>query len=490
MSAAEFRRLGHRLVDRVGDFFESLPERRVAPGESPAAVRALLRCGGLPKHGSSADALLDEVAQLLFDHSLHNGHPRFMGYITSSAAPLGALADLLASAVNANLGKWDLSPLASEIETQAVHWLAELIGYPTSCGGLMVSGGNMANLHGFMAARRAKVPWDVRTAGARNGAERITVYASRETHTWIETAADVSGLGTDAIRWIATDDQLRIDLDALERQIAEDRESNCLPILVVGTAGNVSTGAVDPLPQLADLCADHDLWFHVDGAYGAPAAALPEADAALRALNRADSVALDPHKWLYSPLEAGCTLVRDPAALTNAFSFHPAYYHFVDGAVDEPGQNFYELGFQNSRRFRALKVWLGLRHLGREGHTRLIREDIALASRLFERVAAHPEFEPLTQHLSITTFRYVPEGLSTGSSGAEAYLNRLSEALLDETQRSGELFVSNALLGERYALRSCIVNFRTCAEDIDVMPDVIARLGRALDAKLRPDALR
>lgn len=490
MSGAEFRRLGHLLVDRIGEFFDSLPERRIAPGDPPKSVRERVGFAGLPQRGASADALLEETAQLLFDHSLHNGHPRFLGYITSSAAPLGALADLLASALNANLGKWDLAPIACEIESQTVQWLAELIGYPTPCGGLMVSGGNMANLHGFMAARKAKIPWDVRTTGVCGKAQPSTVYASHETHTWIEKAADTSGLGTQAIRWIASDDQLRVDVDALARQIAQDRAAGYLPLLVVGTAGNVSTGAVDPLVELADLCEAENLWFHVDGAYGAPAAALPEASAELRALERADSVALDPHKWLYSPLEAGCTLVRDAATLEDAFSFQPAYYHFADAAAKDPGLNYYELGYQNSRRFRALKVWLGLRHLGREGYTRLIREDIALAERLYERIAAHAEFEALTQHLSITTFRYVPDGVSREVAGAEAYLNQLNRTLLDEVQRSGEFFVSNAILDGRYALRSCIVNFRTSAGDVDAMPEVIARKGRALDARLRPEELR
>jgi glutamate/tyrosine decarboxylase-like PLP-dependent enzyme len=490
MSGAEFRRLGHLLVDRIGEFFDALPDRPITLGESPKSVRARICAGGLPERGAPADALLGEAAQLLFDHSLHNGHPRFQGYITSSAAPLGALADLLASAVNPNLGKWDLAPIACEIESQTVRWLAELIGYPSSCGGLMVSGGNMANLHGFMAARKAKIPWDVRTDGVSANAQPTTVYASRGTHTWIEKAADTSGLGTQAIRWIDTDEQLRIDVDAVARQIDADRAAGRLPLLVVGTAGNVSTGAVDPLPELADLCEAQDLWFHVDGAYGAPAAVLPEAAEELKALKRADSVALDPHKWLYNPVEAGCTLVRDPASLENAFSFQPAYYHFAEGAAEEPGLNYYELGFQNTRRFRALKVWLGLRHLGREGYTQLIREDIALAGRLYARVAAHPEFEALTQHLSITTFRYVPDGVSLRAAGAEAYLNELNQVLLDELQRGGELFVSNAILDGRYALRSCIVNFRTGAEDIDAMPEAIARTGRVLDARLRPGALR
>src|SRR5690606_26365894 len=225
----------------------------------------------------------------------------------------------LAAAINANVGKWDLSPVASEIETQTVRWLAQLIGYPVPCGGIMVSGGNMANILGFFAARRAKLPWDVRAAGVGADARRPAVYASRGTHTWIEKAADLAGLGTDSIRWIATDREQRIRIDELERQIALDRAAGRLPILAVGTAGNVSTGAIDPLGALADICREQGLWFHVDGAYGAPAAVLPEAPADLRALREADSLALDPHKWLYCPIEAACTLVRDPQALAAAF---------------------------------------------------------------------------------------------------------------------------------------------------------------------------
>ena len=207
MDASEFREAGYWLVDRISEFFESLPERCITPAESPNTVRRLIGDSGLPSAGTPAAALLDEAVDLCFDHALHSGHPKFLGYISSSADPLGALADLLAAAANPNLGKWDLSPVASEIEAQAVRWLAELIGFPVPCGGLMVSGGNMANFLAFIAARRNKAPWDIRDAGVYGDPRRLTAYASRETHTWIEKAADVSGIGTGAIRWIDTDSQ-------------------------------------------------------------------------------------------------------------------------------------------------------------------------------------------------------------------------------------------------------------------------------------------
>lgn len=481
----EFRAAGHRLVDAVAGFLASLPDRPVTRAETATEIRALLGDGTLPKHGTPADALLDETARLLFDHSLHNGHPRFLGYITSSAAPLGALADMLAAGVNANLGKWDLSPIASEIEAQTVRWIAELIGYPGG-NGIMSSGGNMANFIAFMAARTARADWPIRAQGLRGGPQ-LTVYGSRETHTWIEKAADVTGLGTDAVRWIDTDGQQRLRPDALEAQLATDRAAGHVPFIVVGTAGNVSTGAVDPLTTLADICTQHELWFHVDGAYGAPAAALPDAPADLRALARADSVALDPHKWLYSPIEAGCTLVRDPEVLAAAFDFQPPYYRLTDDAPD-PGLNYYALGMQNTRGFRALKVWLGLRHVGRAGYVDMIGADIELARRLYRLADAHDELEAIAQNLSITNLRFVPLDLSTDDAAQADYLNELNSALLERLQKSGEAFLSNAIIDSRYTLRACVVNFRTTAADIDAVPEIIARIGRTLDAERRPAA--
>ena len=259
MSAVEFREAGHLLVDRIAGFLESLPARPIAPGESARTVRELIGQGDLPAKGTPAVTLLEEIAPLLFDHSLHNGHPRFFGYITSSAAPLGALADLLAAAVNPNLAMWDLAPVASEIEAQTIRWLAELVGFGKTCGGLMVSGGNMANFLGFMAARRAKAPWNIRETGTYGDPRRLVVYVSKETHTWVQKAADVAGLGTAAIRWIETDTQQRMNVASLRQQVEQDIAAGHLPFLVVGTAGNVSTSAVDPLPAIHQVAREHGL---------------------------------------------------------------------------------------------------------------------------------------------------------------------------------------------------------------------------------------
>jgi glutamate/tyrosine decarboxylase-like PLP-dependent enzyme len=341
----------------------------------------------------------------------------------------------------------------------------------------------MANFVCFLAARQAKAAWDVRAKGM-DGA-RLRVYCSKETHTWIQKAADIAGMGTEAIRWISVDDEMRMDTKALREQILKDIEAGDRPALVVGNAGSVSTGAVDTLPELAALCREFDLWFHVDGAYGGLAAMLPDAPDALTGLREADSVAVDPHKWLYAPLEAGCALVRDPEKLRAAFAYHPVYYHFGVEAT-----NYFDLGPQNSRGFRALKVWLALQQVGREGYEQMISEDIRLARALFERISQNGELEGLTQALSITTFRFVPADLDCGDDEAASYLNELNLALLTRLQGSGEAYLSNAVVHGKFALRACIVNFRTSLADIEALLPIVLRMGRALDLEMRPAHLK
>jgi aromatic-L-amino-acid/L-tryptophan decarboxylase len=476
----EFRALGHRLIDQIAEHLAALPTRPVTPAESSNNVRAALNTDrALPENGADPGALLSRAADLLFEHSLFNGHPRFFGYITSSAAPIGALGDLLASAVNANCGSWTLAPMAAEIEAQTVRWIADLIGFPSSAGGLLVSGGNMANFVGLLAARAAKADWNIRATGLRPAGRQLVMYASEQTHTWIQKAADLFGFGTDAIRWIPADRHQRMRVPDLLRRIQIDRDAGDVPFLVVGTAGSVSTGAVDPLGEIGGICREQGLWFHVDGAYGALAASVAGAPADLRALGRADSVAVDPHKWLYAPLEAGCALVRDSTLLRNAFSYHPPYYHFQDDVV-----NFVDYGPQNSRGFRALKVWLALQQVGRAGALQMIADDMALARELHAMVARHPLLEALTQGLSITTFRYVPADLREriGTPDVEAYLNTLNQDLLTRVEQSGEAFLSTAVIDGTHALRACIVNFRTTRADLEATTELCARLGAAADA--------
>jgi len=483
ISTEVFRNSGHQLVDRIAAFLDSLPQRPVTTGESPSAVREALGAQrSLPQHGTDPAQLLDHATDLLLEHSLFNSHPRFWGYVTSPAAPIGVLGELLAAAMNSNCGAWVLSPMASEIEAQTIRWIAEMLSYPVDCGGLFVSGGNMANIVCFLAARQAKAGWDVRTKGMVGA--RMRAYCSKETHTWIQKAADISGIGTDAVRWIDVDDESRMDVAALREQIRRDIDAGDQPFLVAGAAGTVSTGALDPLPELAAVCREFDLWFHVDGAYGALAAVLPDAPSAFAGLKEADSIAVDPHKWLYAPLEAGCALVRSADKLRNAFAYHPPYYHFGDEAI-----NYFDLGPQNSRGFRALKVWLALQQVGREGYEQMIADDIRLSRAMFERIPEHPELEALTQGLSICTFRFAPMDLKNGSDGCAAYLDQLNRELLTNLQQGGEAYLSNAIVHGKFALRACIVNFRTSLEDVEALLPIVVRIGKQLDAEMRPAEL-
>jgi glutamate/tyrosine decarboxylase-like PLP-dependent enzyme len=478
LSKEEFKKIGYQLIDRISEFNDNMDARPVTYGESPAELKEILGSTPLPEQGKDADELIQQTTELLFNHSLFNGHPKFLGYITSSATPIGALADLLASTVNPNVGGQILSPIATEIEKQTIQWLAEFIGYPSNCGGILVSGGNMANFTAFLAARTAKAPKNIKEDGLTGLSKKLVVYCSKTTHTWIDKASILFGLGSDAVRWIPADEQNRMNIDQLEKSISEDLNRDHLPIMVIGTAGDVSTGSVDDLEAISKICSRYDLWFHVDGAYGVPAAVVPEYRKLFKGIDQADSVAMDPHKWLYSPLEAGCTLVRDPQHLLDTYSSNPEYYKL--NHYDQE-QNYFEFGLQNSRGFRALKVWLALQQVGRQGYEKMIREDITLSKLLYELADGHPELEAVSNNLSITVFRYLPED----SSYEQDYLNELNEELLNTLQLGGELFLSNAVVNGNYCLRGCIVNFRTSEKDIREIIDIVVRVGRSTHEKLK-----
>ena len=463
-----FQKMGYELIDKISHFMNTMGERPVTTNKSNKEIAALIGTTSLPENGSSPDELLARTTDILMENSLLNGHPKFMGYITSSPAPIGALADLLAATINPNVGAQILSPVATEIEKQTIQWLAEFIGVSPSYGGILVSGGNMANFTGFLAARTAKAPKEIKEKGISNATNQLTVYCSDTTHTWVEKAVILFGLGTDSIRWIPSDAKNKMNISLLEQKIEEDVKSGCTPMMIVGTAGDVSTGSVDNLQEIARVSKKHNSWFHIDGAYGVPAAIVPKYKALFNGMEDADSIALDPHKWLYSPLEAGCTLVKNPQHLIDTFSSHPEYYNFSDN-----DHNFYEFGLQNSRGFRALKVWLALKQIGKKGYIQMINEDIDLAKVLFDAAKNHPEMEAVTHSLSIATFRYVPKGNQT-----EAYLNTLNEELVNTLQAGGELFISNAIIKGNYCLRACIVNFRTSEKDIAEMIEIIVREGR------------
>lgn len=497
MPPEEFKAAGMQLLEKIGSFLSDLPHKPVTTAEQPSAIRAHLVHKELPKEGMAAADLLVQASDLLFDHSLFNGHPRFWGYITSSAAPIGALAELLTAAVNANVGAFVLSPMATEIEKQTIEWIGEFVGYSPQSKGVFVSGGNMANFIGFLAARRATMQ-GIRESGIPRIAEREMsqdnsqpiseqsetpkhlVYCAQGTHTWIQKATDLFGFGTDSIRWIKIHDSGQIDCQDLQNTIASDVQKGHHPFLIVGNAGSVSTGAIDDFEKLSAIAKTFHTWFHIDGAYGAPAAGLEENKEQFKGIELADSLALDPHKWIYAPLEAGCLLVKDARLLTDTFNFHPEYYNF-DGREDDSPVNMVDYSMQNSRGFKALKVWLILQQLGSNGLKDLIRKDIFLAAELNDKLKQLANFRVFTKHLSIVTFQYVPEN----NNGDTAYINTLNQHLVNKLQEGGKVFLSNAVIHGNYCLRVCFVNFRTQVGDLDFLIDLVKVEGEALHKRLQ-----
>jgi aromatic-L-amino-acid/L-tryptophan decarboxylase len=478
-----FRSIGHELVDRLGHFFNALHDGPVWRATSGDELARLLGRGPLPSAGADAGALVTRAAELCLEHSVFVGHGRFWGYVHGAASPLGALADLLASALNSPVTSPRTGPVSSAIEGQAVRWLAELVGFPAG-GGLFLSGGSMANLVALRAALHARLPWDIRELGMTHPrAAAVRVYATRETHTSIAKALSLLGLGTRALVEIAVDAAGRMSPDDLVRRVTLDRDQGLEPLVVVGTAGTTSTGAVDPLPAIAAVCRERGLWLHVDGAYGAPACLSPLAPPDILGLREADSLVVDAHKWLYQPLEAGCVLVRDPRLLYDAFCVQSSYYSLSGAPRADELLPLRDQGPQTSRGFRALKVWLSLQHLGRDGYAARVNEDIELARHLYALAARHPELEACSQGLSITTFRYVPSALARDAETHRAYLDDLNREIVARLQDSGVAYPSHTTVRGAYVLRACVVNFNTTRADVEALPALVADLGARLHAE-------
>jgi aromatic-L-amino-acid/L-tryptophan decarboxylase len=476
-----------RAVDLYDEFLRRLPELPLTHGEPATAVRAAVAID-VPEEPMPEDELFAYLRELVFEHSFFAGHPRFMAYVSGAGTVPGVGADLLAAGVNMNVGGWVLSPGATEIELNLTRTFASWFGLPEGSGGIIVSGGAMANFVALKAARDHRAGWDVRAAGVAGGPP-LTMYLSEETHVVSVRAADMLGIGSDAVRKIPVGDDDRVDLDALADAIARDRETGMRPFAVVASAGTVATGAIDPLSEIADLCEREGLWFHVDAAYGGPAAFTDDLRPLFAGIERADSIAFDPHKWLYTPLTGGCVLLRDVEMLPESFSY-TASYTFQDKATTGRGVDGGQLGPQFSRGFWALKVWLSLLAHGRRAYAERISHDAALARYLGARAEERADFELVCPvGLSICCFRYVPPDLGDAPD-REPYLDHLNERLMTAAQQDGRVFFSNAILRGRFVLRVCIVNFRTEADDLDAVLDVAAEIGARLDAELRPESLR
>lgn len=481
------RDLGERVVSLWEQLLESLPSLPVGTRRTYSDVRnAVTR--DVPEDPVPVDELMDYLSTLALSESAYPGHPAFMAYISGAGTIPGAAADLLAAALNQNLGGWLLSPGATEIELQVLRWLSRELGLGERSGGILTSGGAMANFTALKCARDRIAGWDVRDRGIRDGGQ-LVLYASDEAHSVIDQAADMLGIGRDWVRHVPTDEAYRMRVDELVAAIREDRRAGHRPLAVVATAGTTATGSIDPLVDIAGVCQAEGLWMHVDGAYGAAAVLAPQLRPLLAGIERADSVAIDPHKWLYVPLACGCTLVREERTLPESFAAERASYLYEDKEGTGRGTDLGNYGPQFSRGFVALKVWLSLLAHGRAAYARRIQHDADLAQYLDSRVRERPEFESMAPvPLSIACFRYVPPELGRGPhpESVELYLDELNERLLIGMQLDGRTFCSNAVLGKRFVLRACIVNFRTEAEHVDLLLDVAAELGAQLHRGSQP----
>lgn len=478
--------IGDRMLNIAAAASTHWQERRPSPAASAADVRARFR-DPLPESPVDITRLVSRIEEDIVPFGAYNGHPRWFAYITASPVPISVLGDLVASALNQNLGLWRLAPAATAIELQTVDWIKELIGFPGTAEGVFVSGGQMANVVAHTVLRDLKAPWDVRRYGARgptSDAPRLFIYASQELHYCHQQAAELLGLGREAVRLVPVDASYRMRTDALKAMIAEDRAKGDLPIAIVGTAGTVGTGAVDPLAELLAVARTEDLWFHVDGAYGAFAVLAPSHPATLDAIAEADSVACDPHKWLYSAIDAAVVLVRRTGLLQRSFEFHASYLA-AEGSAEQV--DLFERSPENTRPFRALKVWLSLQAYGRSGYREMIERNLELAAYMEDLVESTPSLVlAAPRELSIVCWRVEPPGLTD-----RVRLERLQTDVIQELEARGIAIVSSAQLsGGRTAIRACIVNFRTTREDVEAVVQETAAIGRELAAEARPETER
>ena len=488
LSSSEFRALGHKLVDRLADFFEGLPVKSLPSNLTDTRISQLIEGQTLPDYPQSVEKVLDQQTELLCNYAISTSHPRFLAYIMGASTPLAALSDLLASAISPPMTSYATSKLTVAIEAQTIQWMANLLGYPNDCSGLFLSGGSIANFVAVQVGMNHAFGPEIRQTGLTKArAAQACFYASFESHSSLIAAAEMSGLGRQAVRLVKVDASGCMDIDDLICQINADRQNRFRPFMVVGTAGTTSRGAIDPLARIATICKNEDLWFHVDGAYGAAAIVSPEAPAEIRNLCLADSLVIDPHKWLYLSADVGCFLTQHPKTLFDTFNQRAVYYASDTGASQLGGLErlqFRDLGPQTTRAFRALRVRLSLMTAGREGYSRAISEDIILAKKLFYMAEKHLQLEALTSNLSITNFRYIPIDLKEDKESVVSYLNKLNWEILCSLKATGKAYPSHTFINGVLALRVCIVNYHTTVSDIELLIDTVVEIGSHLHESL------
>jgi aromatic-L-amino-acid decarboxylase len=474
MPADEFRKRGHEMVEWIARFMEN-PERypvlaRVAPGDIRNALPA-----AAPETGEDFDAIMADFDRVLMPGMTHWSHPGFMAYFSITASAPGVLADFVASALNQQAMLWRTSPSATELEEVVMGWLRQLIGLPDTFEGVIYDTASISSLHAIAAAREAAVP-QVRQLGLAGRADvpRLRVYCSDQAHSSIDKGVILAGLGHQALRRIPSDAEFRMRPDELRAAIAEDRAAGVLPIAVVATVGTTSTTSVDPVAAIADICESARVWLHVDAAYAGVAAMLPEHAHILAGADRADSLVVNPHKWLFTPFDLSAFFCRRMDVVRQAFALTPEYLKTPDAA-----RNLMDTGVQLGRRFRSLKLWMILRYFGAEGVRDRLRHHISLARELAGWIDAHPDFERLAPTpFSVVCFRAKPHG----RAWTEPDLARLNDAIMKRVNDSGEIFISNTVLNERFTLRVAIGNIQTTARHVARAWELIQQ---ALETEIR-----
>ncbi len=464
MTRESMRSFGYRVIDSIVNQMSGLREQSVVNVATRDETEALFR-EDAPEEGTELGALMREFEEKVAPRQSHVDHPRMFAFIPGAGTFVGAMGDALASGYNIYAGTWIESSAAHQIEMVVIDWFRSWLGMPDTAGGTLLSGGSVANLTALVLAREARLGSEF-TGGM--------IYTSEHAHSSVDRGARILGFRSDQVRKVAVDSDLKIDLGALRGAVEEDRSAGRIPFCMVANAGSTTTGTIDPLPQLAGFCAENRLWLHVDGAYGGFAALDERGRRLLEGIERADSVSLDPHKWLYTPFEAGCILVRDAKFLLDTFRVYPDYLIDVAGGPDHP--NFSDQGIQLSRSCRALKIWMTVKHFGLARIRAVIGRTMDLAAygqELIERVPVAEIVSPVS--LSVVTFRFVPEGVSD-----EDTIERFNKQILRRVWESGRAMLSSSRVGGKYVIRLCVVNHNTRKADVEEVVDLMASLAREL----------
>ena len=464
----EITGIGHRMLDDVMNDLATIRERPVWQ-RIPAEARESLNVA-VPRKPQDLESVYAEYRKNVEPYGLGNRHPSFWGWVIGSGTATGVLGDMLASALNTNAGGFEQS--SAYVEAQVVDWFKSLFGFPDDATGILVTGGSAANLVSLAVARDAILP-EATDAGLFATGARPYIYASDEVHNSVDKAAGVLGLGRSSLRRIKSNEDFTINLDALRAAIEKDKSEGGKPMCVIGTAGTVGTGAIDDLDALADICREHGMWFHVDGAFGSMAALSENLKPLVKGMERADSIAFDLHKWLYVNFDAGCVLVRHPDAQLNSFSIPASYLSTLHGGVATGPYRYGEMGIDLSRGFRALKAWMSFKTYGFDKYARMVEQNVAQAAYLASLVEESPDLELVAPvPLNVVCFRYVQDGLDSDS------LNALNEKILVTLQEEGLAVPSGVIIHGKFALRVANVNHRSRREDFEALVRNVVSIGK------------